>query len=852
MRYLYPLYFLVFLTSLKTLKSQSSVQDCVGAIAVCQNIYVQNSSFSGEGNFPNEITGGCLIEGEVNDVWYIVQVSSPGNLNFIISPSNPTDDYDWAVYNLSNKSCNQLNEPGVLVSCNYSGTPGITGPNGFTSQSSAGRLDSPFNQNIPVLQGETYLINISNWSSTSDGYVLNFSASSASIIDDTNPEITSFSTLSCGDDIITFTFSEKIDCSTLNSSDFVVTGPGGVLPFSLGTDCNNTSFTENLSLFLDSPLLLDGNYSIQMNGVITDNCGNQMDPETLSFSIQSLDVSATVNNSNCFTGSGDIQITALGGTGVYDYNWSNGLSNASFQDNLTAGSYTIEVVDDNNCAVSIEANVDYLFPVSASWINYQTPSCFGYDDGVLEVNVITGNGPFTYSWSHSDSTSLSDSLLTGNYSLVIESSDGCSYSMDTLLSQPDSLMISLNSDPIICSGSSYSLSPNVTGGSPGYEYNWGQGYSNDTIFTSSLFQDSLILLTVRDQNLCESNSISHQLIINDSIFMQGSLDTTVCLGKTMAFTVSARGGDNGAITYNWSNSLTNGAFILIDSITNQTIKVWGTDGCGSPSDTAIININTFSTPAFNYLAIDSASCPPLQTTLIPIHLENYAMDFQWEINGLKVSNDSLGNVQLNVAGCHDVNLIISDSNQCSYDLEKKCFLDVHPIPETIFTNSPDKAIFLNPSYTFFDITPGSIKQSWNFGDGSQSNAKNPFHLYADTGAYQVSLTTTNSYGCINTFSKYVFVEFLTTVYVPTAFSPNNDGYNDEFFILSNGLDLNNFNIEIYDRWGHLVYISKSAFFRWDGTSFNKKLPSGVYAYKINAKNFKGDDFEKIGSISLIY
>ena len=85
MRYLYPLYFLVFLTSLKTLKSQSSVQDCVGAIAVCQNIYVQNSSFSGEGNFPNEITGGCLIEGEVNDVWYIVQVSSPGNLNFIIS-----------------------------------------------------------------------------------------------------------------------------------------------------------------------------------------------------------------------------------------------------------------------------------------------------------------------------------------------------------------------------------------------------------------------------------------------------------------------------------------------------------------------------------------------------------------------------------------------------------------------------------------------------------------------------------------------------------------------------------------------------------------------------------------------
>jgi hypothetical protein len=69
MRYLYTLYFLVFLTFLKPLKSHSSVQDCIGAIAVCQNIYVQNSSFSGEGNFPNEITGGYLLEGEVNDVW---------------------------------------------------------------------------------------------------------------------------------------------------------------------------------------------------------------------------------------------------------------------------------------------------------------------------------------------------------------------------------------------------------------------------------------------------------------------------------------------------------------------------------------------------------------------------------------------------------------------------------------------------------------------------------------------------------------------------------------------------------------------------------------------------------------
>jgi len=242
------LFVLLFVTT--TLWAQIPTdQDCLGAIPVCQDIYVQPNSYSGTGNYPNEIPSGggcpgnCMNDGEKNDVWYIFTVQTGGLLGFTITPVNMSNDYDWAVYSLNQYKCQDIySHVGQMQkSCNWSGTTGVTGPNGNSTLNCQGASGTPYCAKIPVLQGETYVINISNYSSTQSGYTLDFSVSTAQIYDDVAPEIAEVynDDIICGTTQITFDFTEKVKCSTVTPGKFKFTGPGG--PYEItnvyGDDC---------------------------------------------------------------------------------------------------------------------------------------------------------------------------------------------------------------------------------------------------------------------------------------------------------------------------------------------------------------------------------------------------------------------------------------------------------------------------------------------------------------------------------------------------------------------------------------------------------------------------------------
>lgn len=156
--------------------SQAPEQDCLGAITVCQTLYVQEYSYEGQGNNPNEVNSAnsCLGAGELNGVWYKIVAAGQGLLAFNIIPNDLNDDYDWAVYDLTYHSCASIfNLPQLEVSCNFSGSQGITGPNNGNNLQ-----DEPA---IPVVPGHTYYIYISNFSATQSGYTLDFAPSTIPI-----------------------------------------------------------------------------------------------------------------------------------------------------------------------------------------------------------------------------------------------------------------------------------------------------------------------------------------------------------------------------------------------------------------------------------------------------------------------------------------------------------------------------------------------------------------------------------------------------------------------------------------------------------------------------------------------
>lgn len=173
-----------------------TIQDCLGAIPITMGQYYTTQSYIGEGNYFNEIDDSinCLLHGEKNDVWYSFTPANNGILNFTIGPNNPGDDYDWAVFDITNYTCADIYiNPGLNLSCNYAanlGCNGTTGANGNILGTCGGQNELP----VPILAEHHYVLNIGNLSATQSGYLLDLSQSTflthasitGSVFDDLN------------------------------------------------------------------------------------------------------------------------------------------------------------------------------------------------------------------------------------------------------------------------------------------------------------------------------------------------------------------------------------------------------------------------------------------------------------------------------------------------------------------------------------------------------------------------------------------------------------------------------------------------------------------------------------------
>ncbi|MCX6234035.1 MAG: T9SS type A sorting domain-containing protein [Bacteroidetes bacterium] len=271
-----------------------TVQDCLGAIPVCTEIYYNEQSYIGSGNYPNEINPDqqcpySCMDGEKNDVWYIITVQNSGLVRFKITPNDPNDDYDWAVFSLNGFECSEIynNAVQMQVSCNAYGNYGYNGPTGAstalggTTNCQNGGVTNPWNIDIPVNTGETYVLCVSNWSQTQNGYTLDFTPSTASIFDNINPYVSAFQeTIGCaGVTILFFEFSENVKCSTVQPSDFQFTNASGSIQYTItdvvGEACELGGTQEKkYTLVFNPPIIDGGDYKLKIIGLISDLCDN--------------------------------------------------------------------------------------------------------------------------------------------------------------------------------------------------------------------------------------------------------------------------------------------------------------------------------------------------------------------------------------------------------------------------------------------------------------------------------------------------------------------------------------------------------------------------------------------------
>ena len=173
-------------------------------------------------------------------------------------------------------------------------------------------------------------------------------------------------------------------------------------------------------------------------------------------------------------------------------------------------------------------------------------------------------------------------------------------------------------------------------------------------------------------------------------------------------------------------------------------------------------------------------------------------------------------------------------------------------PNAIIHLESDTLSILHPTLSYVSqSTPVASIESleWDFGDNSYSQFASGFHEYNDSVAsYTITLSVANNLGCSDTVIKNVWIGDDYWIYIPNAFTPDNDNHNDKFCIEYNAIKESNFIFNVFDRFSNLVYstnniVELSCENGWDGTHYKtgNDLPMGTYIYEVY---FEDNGFER--------
>jgi len=243
-------------------------------------------------------------------------------------------------------------------------------------------------------------------------------------------------------------------------------------------------------------------------------------------------------------------------------------------------------------------------------------------------------------------------------------------------------------------------------------------------------------------------------------------------------------------------------------------------------------------------------CIPLPVNVSAIFdAQEYIWDFG---DGTVLSGDKAEEYVYQEPGSYTITLTALDDTTCNKTQTVEHFIEVYNQPIASFEyERPAPYILVDVTFSNFSM-PEGVDYFWDFGDGNTSTERNPVHSYLKVGDIDICLTVTQPIGeCMDIQCETIFIDDDFKFQIPTAFSPNGDGVNDDYVIQSFGAE--NFEVHIFNRWGEEVFseVSKSQKVTWNGLFRGKEQDIGVYVYYITGRVAGGKDFTDKGNITLI-
>lgn len=567
---------------------------------------------------------------------------------------------------------------------------------------------------------------------------------------------------------------------------------------------------------------------------------------------------------------GQTIVIPSGGTSGYSYLWSSGCTGASCT-SLCPGSYSVTVTDAWGCTATNDTSI--VEPTLLTATSVVTPaSCNGVCDGNATATASGGTvgSGYSYSWNTVpvQTTSTANGLCAGTYICTITDANSCTATVTATVTEPSLVVIAPIAPVTICSGASTMITASASGGNGGaYSYSWspatGLDFTNIANPTATPAATTVYTVNATDVNGCAAAPVTVTVTVNPTLSVVASGTASICLGGSTSISAVASMGNGGPYTYTWAPAGTgSGTPISVSPTATTTYTVTADDGC-SPTATATVTVTVSPLPVVVFSAPVTSGCAPLcvnftdNSTVAGGSISTWS----WDFGDGNTSNSSAPTNCYNIPGTYSVNLTVSSSvGGCTSSVTYPAYVTAHPNPVADFT-APLSTSIINPVVTYNDnssISGGSIVSwAWNFGDAFASTAdntstlQNPTHVFTEDGTYCASLTVTSNFGCIDATLLCIEIEPEFTFFIPNAFTPNDDGVNDEFF--GKGDYIKKFEMFIYDRWGNLIFFADDINKHWDGKANHGKEMSqeDVYVYTVKITDTNDKKHKYIGTVTIV-
>ncbi|MDI1353452.1 MAG: gliding motility-associated C-terminal domain-containing protein [bacterium] len=640
---------------------------------------------------------------------------------------------------------------------------------------------------------------------------------------------------------------EKIYVTVSNSSQttniHVIDSPNGS-----GASCNFMPFSQGLAGKNPGEFL--PNLFLPYKHVISQN--------NISYSVAPL----TGCHAITFTSNTPSVSCAASNFSVASMKWDfgdlgSGLQNSSTLSNPThqypaAGPYSVTLVYYYNCGSD---TIHKVITVPPPYVNTTAvPGC-GNSSGSATISAGGGIGPYTYTWIPGNQNgSQVSNLNSGTYTvLIFDQGLNCKASTTLTINNFSAPPVSVSPSSLVtlCLGTQSTVTlQNYTG-----SYSWkpSAGLSssgNGTLQVSS--QLSQVYTITINTSSCSSTTLLN-VQVKALPIVSVSADKTLACANSSVFLFGS-----GGVSYIWKFSETDFAFGPVvaapvaaqwGNIASYTLIGIDANGC---SNTAVQTISVLPAPNGVLVIPKEPVCAPAGGSFLFVATSPTSnVSSTWLINGQ--TSSGMATYYFQDPGVYTFTGTITDNtNLCSSVVYPS--ITVYQKPKADFTYSPleireelDEVVFTATGYAFGNES----NSTWYFIQGSKkftTDSEQTTYIYKESGIFPVTLVIRDENGCADTITKAVTVIAEGGIYVPNSFTPNEDGLNDIFKPIITGSK--KYKLNIYDRWGALIFETANYETGWDGTYKGEPSKSDIYTWTLQSSSVSGN-ISKTGSVLLL-